>query len=84
MRLFVLSVTTLFVGSLFVVYGVLLAWRPDLFLKFHDTFIDRGRWNRNAAWRKNVSNPEYKLLGGAFCVFGLFITYVMLAKLISK
>jgi hypothetical protein len=36
MRLIVLSVTALFVGSLFVVYGALLASRPDLFLKFHD------------------------------------------------
>ncbi len=84
MRLIVLSVTTLLVGGLFVVYGMLLAWRPDLFLKFHDTFVDRGRWNRNAAWRKDVYDFNYKVLGVAFCVFGLFIIYAMLAKLISS
>lgn len=80
MRLIIISVTGFFVGSLFVVYGGLLAWRPDLFLKFHDTFIDRGQWNRNAAWRKNVSSVEYKLLGIAFCAFGVFIIFVLLAK----
>jgi len=82
MRLIVLSTTTLFFGALLVLYGTLLAWKPDLFLKFHDTFVDRGR-NRNASWRKNVYNPDYKLLGVAFCVFGLFIIYVMFVKLIS-
>jgi hypothetical protein len=57
-----------------------LAWRPDLFLKFHDTFIDRSQWNRNAAWRKNGSSVEYKLLGIGFCAFGVFIIYVLAAK----
>ncbi len=80
MRLIIISVTALFMGSLFVVYGALLAWRPDLFLKFHDTFIDRSQWNRTAAWRKNVSSVEYKLLGIAFCAFGVFIIYVLVAK----
>jgi multisubunit Na+/H+ antiporter MnhG subunit len=84
MRLIVLSVATLLMGSLFVVYGALLAWRPDLFLKFHDTFVDRSRWNTNAAWRKDVYNLNYKVLGVAFCVVGLFIIYAMLAKLISS
>lgn len=84
MRLIVLSVTTLLMGSLFVVYGSLLAWRPDLFLKFHDTFIDRGRWNRTAAWRENVYNLNYRLLGVAFCLVGLFIVYAMTTKLIAS
>ena len=63
MRLIVLSMTTLLTGSLFVVYGTLLAWRPDLFLRFHDSFISRGSWNKNAEWRKNVYNLDYKVLG---------------------
>jgi hypothetical protein len=84
MRFIVLSVTTLLMGSLFVVYGSLLAWRPDLFLKFHDTFVDRSRGNRTAAWRENVYNLNYRLLGGAFCLVGLFIIYAMTTKLISS
>lgn len=83
MRLIVLSVTTLLMGSLFVVYGTLLAWRPDLFLKFHDTFVDRGR-NRNAAWRKDLGGLGAKITAASFVMFGLFIIYVMLAKLISS
>ena len=32
MRLIVLSVTALLVGTFSIIYGTLLAWRPDLFL----------------------------------------------------
>jgi hypothetical protein len=79
MRLIVLSVTSLVLGTLFVVYGTLLAWRPDLFLKFHDTFVDRGR-NRNAAWRKDLESAGAKIAAASFVMFGLFIIYVMLAN----
>jgi len=81
MRVMVLSVIALLMGCFLVVYGTLLARRPDLFLKFHDTFVDRSRWNRHAAWRKNVNDLNYKLLGFAFCVVGLFIIYSMATKL---
>ena len=84
MRLILLSVTSFFFGVLLVVYGTLLAWRPDLFLKFHDTFIDRSRWNRNADWRKDLESPGAKMVAAGFVMFGVFIIYVMLTKLISS
>jgi len=84
MRLIVLSVTTLLMGSLFVIYGTLLAWRPDLFLRFHDTFIDRGRWNSNAVWRTSLDGPGAKVAAASFVIFGLFIIYIMTTKLISS
>ena len=84
MRLILLSVTSFFIGILLVVYGTLLAWRPDLFLKFHDTFIDRGRWNRNAAWRQNLESLGAKMAAAGFVMFGVFIIYVTLTKLISS
>jgi hypothetical protein len=83
MRLIILSVTTLLGGSLFVVYGTLLAWRPDVFLKFHDTFVDRGRI-RNAAWRRDLGSLGAKMAAASFVMFGVFIIYVTLAKMTSS
>lgn len=84
MRLILLALVTLFVGGLFVVYGTLLVWRPDLFLKFHDTFIDRGASNKKAAWRNSVSSREFKFLGIVLGLFGILITYVVLIRLLSS
>lgn len=83
MRLVVLAGATLLVGALFVLYGGLLAWRPDLFLKFHDTFIDRGRWNRNADWRRGLDSLGAKIAAATFVLFGLLIIYAALTKLTS-
>jgi len=84
LRLIILSVVTLLIGSFLVVYGTLLAWRPDLFLKFHDTFVDRSRLNRNAAWRKDLESLGAKITAASFVTFGLFIIYTMLSKLIRS
>jgi hypothetical protein len=84
MRLILLSFAAILMGSFLVVYGALLASRPDVFLRFHDTFVDRSKWNRNAAWRRNVYNGDYKVLGVAFFVFGVFIVLVTLTMLISN
>lgn len=84
MRLIVLSMLTLLMGTFLIIYGTLLAWRPELFLRFHDSFVDRGRWNKSTAWRKNVHNLNYKLLGVAFCILGLFIVFSILTKLMSN
>jgi hypothetical protein len=80
----VLSLTAFLMGSFLVVYGTLLAWRPDLFLRFHDLFVSRGTWNKDAEWRKNVYNFDYKVLGVAFCMFGLIIVFITLTKLVSN
>jgi hypothetical protein len=83
MRLIVLSTAALLMGAFLVVYGTLLAWRPDLFLKFQKTFIDCGRWNRNAPWRRNLETLATKTAAASFVTFGVFIIYIVLTKLIS-
>jgi hypothetical protein len=82
MRPTLLSLGALLVGTLVVTYGALLAFRPDRFLKFHDTFIDRSKGNRSAEWRKHVADVEYKVLGSVFVIFGLFVVFRMLARLL--
>jgi hypothetical protein len=84
MRSILLLLAAILMGGFFVVYGTLLASRPDAFLKFHDTFVDRSKWNRNAAWRKNIYNGDYKILGIAFLVVGLFIVLITVTKLVSN
>ena len=80
MRPVLLLLATSF-GVFLIVYGSLAAWRSDLFLQFHDTFVDRSTWNRNAGWRKRVNDTEFKAVGILFVIFGAFILAVMLAKL---
>lgn len=84
MRVIALSVAGLLVGGLFVVYGALLVWRPDLFLRFHDAVISRSAWSKNTEWRKHVHEREYRFYGLAFCAVGLFFMIVMLMRLISN
>jgi hypothetical protein len=84
MRLIALSILTFLTATLFTIYGTLLAWRPDLFLRFHDSFVDRGRWNRSAAWRKSLGGLDAKVVAASFVMFGLFIIYIILTGLISK
>ena len=79
----VLSIASLLVGAVFVFYGALLVWRPILFLRYYDLFIDRSRWSKSLEWRKNVHNVEYKLLGIAFVVVGLFLMFSTLTRLIT-
>jgi hypothetical protein len=57
--------------------------KSDLFPKFHDTFVDRGKWNRHAAWRKDVHKVEYKVLGIGFLITGLFVIVILLKALTS-
>jgi len=72
-RLILGSLAVFLMGSLLVTYGGLLAFRPDRFLRFHDTFIDRSKWNPSADWRNHIGEREYKALGLLFCAFGLFL-----------
>jgi hypothetical protein len=84
MRSILLLSAAILMGGLFVAYGTLLASKPDAFLRFHDTFVDRSKSNRNAAWRKNVYNRDYRILGIAFLLVGLFIIIMMVAKLVAN
>jgi len=61
---------------LVVIYGTLLAWKPGLFLKFHDTVIDRTESHKQAEWRKDVDAPAGKILGIGFITCGLFMLVV--------
>jgi hypothetical protein len=82
MRPVLLLLATSF-GVFLIVYGSLAAWRGDLFLRFHDTFVDRSTWNRNAGWRKHVNDTEFKSMGIVFVIAGAFILVVMLTKLLA-
>jgi multisubunit Na+/H+ antiporter MnhG subunit len=70
-------------GVFLIVYGSLAVWRSDLFLRFHDTFVDRSTWNRNAEWRNHVNDADFKIVGILFVIFGAFILAVMLTKLLA-
>jgi hypothetical protein len=83
MRPVALMLITLAMAGLFVLYGVLLAWNPRLFLRFHDTFVDRSRWNRNAPWRKDLDSLGAKIAAASFVMFGLLLIYVTLPSLMS-
>ncbi len=65
------------------VYGAILSWRPDRFLRFHDTFVDRNKRHRDAKWRSEIDTPAYRLLGWAFTIVGLFFALMLTARLIS-
>jgi hypothetical protein len=84
MRSNILVLAAMLMGCFVVVYGALLASKPDAFLKFHDTFVDRSKWNRNAEWRKNVYNADYKSFGLVLVVGGIFIVFMMVMKLVSS
>lgn len=84
MRVIVLSISGLLVGGLFVVYGTLLACRPDLFLRFHDSAISRSAWSKKAEWRAHIQERAYRFYGLAFVTVGLFVAIIMLMRLISS
>lgn len=83
-RLILLSLAWIVTGGLFAVYGALLVWKPDAFLRFHDTFIDRSTLNRTAAWRKNIRNRDYKALGLLFFAMGLYVIIGGFIKLLTS
>jgi hypothetical protein len=64
-----------------VVYGLLMALRPNMFLKFHDFLNPGSRWNTSAKWRGEVGGSEYKSVGWLLSLSGLFFTLMILRKL---
>jgi hypothetical protein len=72
------------IGSLFVVAGALLVFKPDQFLAFYD-FLNPGmRWNKTAEWRRNIQSAESKIVGVVFLVAGLFFVVRLLRIVLSK
>jgi hypothetical protein len=82
MRTTILSIATVILGSFLTLYGTLLAWNPDLFLKFHDTFVDRSKWNKNAEWRKSINTVEWKVAAAGFVGVGMFIVFQAVLRLL--
>ncbi|HUR20833.1 MAG TPA: hypothetical protein VMZ90_08515 [Vicinamibacterales bacterium] len=77
-----LALPAILVMGLFVVHGVLLMFRPDLFLRLHDFLNPGDRW-RNATWRKDVHGVDWKLLGLLFFAVGLVAIGMLMRKLLS-
>ena len=73
-----------FFGIVMVIYGALLAWKPEQLLKFHDTFIDRTKWGKNATWRNEVDKPGAKLVGIVFVLCGVFVTVSFIRMIIIR
>ena len=61
-----------------------MAWDPDLFLWFHDTFVDRNKRHKEADWRKNVYGVEYKILAVGYIGFGLFLVVGMVKRWLNE
>ena len=75
------SLAIAFGGIFFATYGFLLAFRPQSFLKFHNTFVDRSRWSHWDEWQNHVHEGEYKVVGLVFCAAGIFMLCQMAFRL---
>lgn len=58
-------------ACLLAVNGGLLAFQPDLFLRFYDRQNPGDYWGKTADWGKNARGTEYRLLGIFFLLSGL-------------
>jgi hypothetical protein len=75
-RLIIAMLVILARASLFLVYGVLLVFRPDQFLRVLEWLNPGDYVIKTASWRKDVHNKEWWFLGLAFILNGLFLLYV--------
>lgn len=62
-------------GSFFATYGVLLAFRPQSCLKFHNTLVDRSGWSQWDEWQNHVHEGGYKVVGLVFCAAGILLLW---------
>ena len=69
-------------GLFLIVNGFLLSFKPEEFLRFYD-FCNRGDYvGKAGAWRRDVGNIQYKLLGlcvlfvGAAIIWGTLPMHV--------
>ena len=70
-------------GGAFVTIGVLLLFRPDLFLRFNDWLNPGDYTAKNAEWRKDVHNAEWKFLGLMFLAAGLFLLIIFIKLVLA-
>lgn len=67
----ILVLLGMFTACLLAINGGLLIFRPDLFLKFYDLQNRGDYWGKTAAWRRDVYDTEYKILGAILFLSGL-------------
>ena len=70
-------------GGFFVTNGILLLFRPDSFLRFND-WLNRDYVFRTASWRSDVHNPEWKALGAACLVMGVWVLIICVRLLVRR
>ncbi len=83
MRVIALSTGVLILGCFLLINGLLLLISPASFLRFHDFMNPGQRWNRTAAWRANVSNADWKVLGVMCAIIGLLLSVLGVVKIVS-
>jgi hypothetical protein len=71
-------------ACLVIVNGVLLTFRPDVFLAFYDCQNPGDFWGKDASWRRNVHNTEYKVLGVVLLLSGLVFLVLLARVLLNK
>jgi hypothetical protein len=70
-------------ACLVAVNGGLLIFRPDLFLKVYDRLNPGDYVGRSGAWRKDVHNTEYKILGILLLLSGLLFLGLLAKALLG-
>jgi hypothetical protein len=69
---------------LIAINGSLLTFRPDLFLRFYDWQNPGDHWGKDASWRKDVYNAQYRILGAVLLLSGLFFIGLIIQVLLRK
>ena len=64
-------------ACLIAVYGGLLIFRPDLFLKLYDRLNPGDYVGRTGSWRQDVHKTEYKILGVLLLLSGLLFLWLL-------
>jgi hypothetical protein len=68
------------VGAFFLVNGVLLAFQPELYLKFHDWYARGDYRAKSPEWRQQAFGIQAKITGYILAVFGAFVLVETVAK----
>ena len=82
MRTLVLTVGIL-VALFLTIYGALFVGISERALRFHDRFVDRSKWSKNAEWRRDVGDAAYRMMGIVIFVLGLFFFFGLLSRIPS-
>jgi hypothetical protein len=61
------------VGLFFATSGSLMVLSPDSFLRFYDWCTPGDYVSKRAEWRKNIREPQFRLVGVLVACFGAFV-----------